>query len=197
LDRFILAVQKLEDDVRLKLLIILRLRHDFPLTDQVELMSDGLKDYFNDNVPFEIFATAAPDVTQEMVISPASVEFLQYLLSFDYPEEFRDEIENLKANSIDNPTVSKQDDASVGDAIKLFLTAPDEVKQEIRFRDQFPFLNDLSTPDELKILVAEKFSHYQSFCEAHSELLSRVVLPFVEGKNLKTQNKFKRMKFLL
>lgn len=65
---------------------------------------------------------------------------------------------------------------------KVITEAPAEVKTEIRFRDEFPFISDPSIPDELKILVTEKFNHYHSFCEAHKKLVEAVVKPHLEGK---------------
>lgn len=64
---------------------------------------------------------------------------------------------------------------------KVIVTAPAEVKTEIRFRDEFPFISDPSIPDELKILVTEKFNHYHAFCDAHKELIDSVVKPQLVG----------------
>ncbi len=70
-----------------------------------------------------------------------------------------------------------------GEELRMVIAeAPAEVKTEIRFRDEFPFISDPNLPDELKILVTEKFNHYHTFCEAHKELVESVVKPHLEGK---------------
>jgi hypothetical protein len=53
---------------------------------------------------------------------------------------------------------------------EAFITAPDEVKNEIKFRDEFPFISDPDLPAELKQLVTEKFNHYYAFADAHTTL---------------------------
>lgn len=58
-----------------------------------------------------------------------------------------------------------------------FEQSPDTVKEVIKFRDAFPFLNDTNIPEELKILVTDKFSHYYAFAKAHEELFAKVVIP--------------------
>lgn len=65
---------------------------------------------------------------------------------------------------------------------KVIESAPEEVKNEIRFRDEFPFISAPNLPDELKILITEKFNHYHAFCDIHKELIEKVVKPHLEGK---------------
>ena len=56
-------------------------------------------------------------------------------------------------------------------AEEVFTTAPDEVKETIKLRDEFPFLKEDSCPDELLILVGKKFNHYDAYVKAHKALL--------------------------
>lgn len=67
----------------------------------------------------------------------------------------------------------------VGDVIEIpqtkeqvFTEAPDEVKETIKLKDQFPFLKDPETcPEEFYILVGHKFAHYDAYIAACKELL--------------------------
>ena len=49
-------------------------------------------------------------------------------------------------------------------------TATDATKQAIRFRERFPFLNEPSCPDVLKVAVADMFTAYGRYKEAHAQL---------------------------
>ena len=49
-------------------------------------------------------------------------------------------------------------------------TATDATKQAIRFRERFPFLNEPSCPDVLKVAVADMFTAYGRYKEAHAKL---------------------------
>ncbi|MEI6865799.1 hypothetical protein [Flavicella sp.] len=58
---------------------------------------------------------------------------------------------------------------------EVFATAPDEVKETIKLKDEFPFLKDPATcPDEFYILVGHKFAHYERYVEAHAKLLTSI-----------------------
>lgn len=54
---------------------------------------------------------------------------------------------------------------------EVFIEAPSEVKETIKLRDEFPFLNDPDCPEELFILVGKKFAHYDAYVKAHAALL--------------------------
>ncbi len=68
---------------------------------------------------------------------------------------------------------------------KVFETAPDEVKTEIKFRDEFSFINDVDLPEELKILITDKFGHYYKFVDAHTELSTKLAQVFEENETTK------------
>ncbi|AGN89406.1 hypothetical protein LIT13_01325 [Flavobacterium psychrophilum] len=89
---------------------------------------------------------------------------------------------NLKINEVKNKSLN-DNSKEIKQTIEVFENASTEVKQEIRFRDEFPFINDPELPVELKILVTDKFNHYFAFCDSHKELFDSVVLPLLEGKN--------------
>ena len=54
---------------------------------------------------------------------------------------------------------------------EVFTTAPDEVKETVKLRDEFPFLDDPECPDELYILVGKKMAHYNAYVNAHEDLM--------------------------
>lgn len=51
-----------------------------------------------------------------------------------------------------------------------YKEAPEAITKMIRFREKYPFLNSPDCPDELKILVADMFTAYGRFKEAHARL---------------------------
>lgn len=185
--RFIEALNTLEEDVRVKLLVILKFYFEYPYTDQMDSVSQELETYLIDELPIEKFKELFPELFEEMKTLEASEEYVKYIKdNATYPLEFTEELENLKKFV---PDSAKQDNQAVEESIELFVNAPVEVKQEIRFRDEFPFINDPELPAELKILVTDKFNHYFAFCDAHKELFDRVVLHLVEGKTSEEMQK--------
>jgi len=57
------------------------------------------------------------------------------------------------------------------DAVKqLFVNAPEEVKVDLKLRDEFPFLNTKDCPDKFKILVADKLTAFKAFKEGREEI---------------------------
>lgn len=55
-------------------------------------------------------------------------------------------------------------------AEKKYQDAPATTVKVIRFREKFTFLNDADCPDILKILVADMFTAYAKYKEAHARL---------------------------
>jgi len=47
---------------------------------------------------------------------------------------------------------------------------PDNVKKAIRLREEYPFLKSKSCPEELKILVADMLTAYDTYIEGHQQL---------------------------
>ncbi|WP_372744289.1 hypothetical protein [Lutibacter sp.] len=58
---------------------------------------------------------------------------------------------------------------------EVFTKAPDEVKEAVKLREEFPFLNDPACPDELYILVGKKLAHYDAYVKAHEALFVNIV----------------------
>jgi len=92
--------------------------------------------------------------------------------------------EKEKAEAEANKEVTPESDDEVivitaKEANEVFPSAPAEVKEVIKLREQYQFLSADDCPDELKILVADKQTAYEKYVVAHIDLL--VVIP-EEGK---------------
>ena len=57
---------------------------------------------------------------------------------------------------------------------EVFTTAPDDVKETVKLRDEFPFLNETDCPEEFYILVGKKMNHYNAYVAAHKALLVNI-----------------------
>lgn len=57
---------------------------------------------------------------------------------------------------------------------EVFTKAPDQVKTQIKLRDEFPFLNEDNCPEEFYILVGKKFNYYDAWVKAHATLLVNI-----------------------
>lgn len=58
----------------------------------------------------------------------------------------------------------------LNEAKTKYCEVPETVKKTIRFREEFPFLNEKDCPDEFKILVSDMFSAYDLYRESHEML---------------------------
>lgn len=52
----------------------------------------------------------------------------------------------------------------------LLAKAPEEFAKSVKLRQEFPFLNESTCPDELKILVADMLTAHHNYMEAHPKL---------------------------
>lgn len=109
--------------------------------------------------------------------SPANLQALQYDLKklFGITEaQIRnftsDKKEALKVD-VKTVTPSNQEISKIKTSEDVFTKAPDEVKEAVKLRDEFPFLKEANCPDELLILVGKKFNHYDAYVKAHEALL--------------------------
>ena len=57
---------------------------------------------------------------------------------------------------------------------EVFTQAPDQVKEAIKLRDEFPFLNEKDCPEEMYVLVGKKFNHYHAYVAAAETLLVNI-----------------------
>lgn len=53
----------------------------------------------------------------------------------------------------------------------ILLEMPEPVLEGLKFRDEYPFLNDENTPDAIKALVTDKFTAYRNYATKHAEAL--------------------------
>lgn len=90
----------------------------------------------------------------------------------EFPEEVNDII---KAQEAQVGAINEINDKLSTKAVEAFKEATTDIKQEIKFRDEFPFLSDPDLPIEMKVLVTEKFNHYFDFVAAHKELFVKMV----------------------
>jgi hypothetical protein len=76
------------------------------------------------------------------------------------------------------------------------LETPYIQQERMKLREDYPFLNDRSCPDELKILVADKITTYHTYIEGHKALFqcqtiddclvaaSRVITNYLENRQI-------------
>lgn len=55
-------------------------------------------------------------------------------------------------------------------AKNTYVEFPDTIRKTIKLREEFPFLNEDSCPDELKLLVHDMFTEYDKYRLAHKKL---------------------------
>lgn len=91
-------------------------------------------------------------VTVEELVSD---EFIEKVLSADENQERVEELEQ-----------------ELEEARSKYCEVPDTVRKTIRFREEFPFLNERDCPDEFKILVADMFVAYDLYRESHAMLVN-------------------------
>lgn len=180
------AIIALEEPLKTKVLLPFKMLTEL-LPDQE--ISNELRIFLDEENTFKTFEKIYPELSEalnNLDTYDVAILFKEHTSALEYPAEFKEELEALKKidfiETIVDPSDTKMDTEALNQTINLFQTAPDEVKSEIRFRNEFPFLSDPNIPDELKILVTDKFNHYYAFCNAHDELFTRVVLPLLEGK---------------
>ena len=82
-----------------------------------------------------------------------SDEFIEKVLSADENQDKVDELEE-----------------ELEEAKSKYCEVPETVRKTIRFREEFPFLNEKDCPNEFKILVSDMFSAYDLYRESHEML---------------------------
>lgn len=75
------------------------------------------------------------------------------------------------AEMIKNHSDLKAKNAIVPSSNEVLLNLPDDAKEGLKIRDEYPFLNDSNTPDEYKVLVADKISAYKNYAMLHAQAL--------------------------
>jgi hypothetical protein len=72
-------------------------------------------------------------------------------------------------------TEAKKNEVGATSKEEVFTKAPDEVKEAVKFKDEFPFLLESDCPEEFHILTGKKFASYYAWVKAHQHLLVNIV----------------------
>lgn len=65
---------------------------------------------------------------------------------------------------------TKGDDDVTNNLDPEVVNQTESKSENLKFRDEYPFLKDSDCPDELKILATDKITHYEKYTEAHDKL---------------------------
>lgn len=93
----------------------------------------------------------------------------------DYEKEVResDETAKLEGDKTDEGTQAKEPEIKLSEVETKFLEALKENEDAtagLKLREEYPFLREESTPQELKALVTDKITAWYDFAEKHAEL---------------------------
>lgn len=93
----------------------------------------------------------------------------------DYEKEVResDETAKLEGDKTDEGTQAKEPEIKLSEAETKFLEAlkgNEDATAGLKLREEYPFLREESTPQELKALVTDKITAWYDFAEKHAEL---------------------------
>lgn len=112
--------------------------------------------------PFELRILKIAKVFGVSIDDLVSEDFYEKVLEVD---ENKERVEELEA---------KLDEVKdeLEDVRSKYKEAPETVRKTIKFREQFPFLNNPDCPNELKILVSDMFTAYDQYKNAHAELVA-------------------------
>lgn len=93
----------------------------------------------------------------------------------DYEKEVResDKTAKLEGDKTDEGTQAKEPEIKLTEAETKFLEAlkqNEDATAGLKLREEYPFLREESTPQELKALVTDKITAWYDFAEAHAEL---------------------------
>lgn len=103
----------------------------------------------------------------------------------DYEKEVResDKTAKLEGDKTDEGAQAKEPEIKLSEAETKFLEALKENEDAtagLKLREEYPFLREESTPQELKALVTDKITAWYDFAEKHAELVS---LAYDESNN--------------
>lgn len=113
----------------------------------------------------QVFSRGESSTLKEMLI-----EELRKMAGLS-PEDFK----ALRRCVRTSPAIPPEDmataPASVPEKGPMPTPAPPAARKMLRFRERYPFLSSPECPDELKVLVADMFSAYDNYRDAHTKLL--------------------------
>ena len=103
----------------------------------------------------------------------------------DDEEEIKEEINTaLQEAELEKQEQAKKeaDDLAAKNNNPILLEMPEPVLEGLKFRDEYPFLNDENTPDAIKALVTDKFTAYRNYATKHAEALDAADQTEAENK---------------
>lgn len=103
-------------------------------------------DYHKALIPLSNSISEALDIELESRKKDALIAFIK---------SYKVEAKSTQSTNTDNP----------------FTDAPEEVKESVKLREEFPFLAQDDCPDKLKILVADKFTAFYKYVGASEALM--------------------------
>ncbi len=178
------AIKSLGDSLRVKVLLLCKFALEFGSSIERKHVPEDI------SVVVDDWASALQPVLDEYPeLAPPNEPFNLIALSESfaaeieaivYPQELHERLDEMRSAIADNNVKIE----ARGAVVKLFEGAGDDVKAAVKFRDQFPFLNDPELIPEFKILTADKFTAYHAFCDAHRELFTKLVPLPVDGQTL-------------
>lgn len=112
------------------------------------------------------------NVTVDELVSP---EFAERIADLNRAEERANEADDLEEETEElKVKIEKLEETleeTLEGAREKYKLAPEPMLKMIRFREQFPFLNDTNCPDILKILVSDMFTAYDRYKSAYAKLV--------------------------
>lgn len=115
------------------------------------------------NKELKPLAKAVAEVLQVELPSQKKVDLIAFLEELKTPEN----------NELEETT----------EAVKqILVNAPEEVKTDLKLRDEFPFLAAEDCPDKFKILVADKLTAYNKFRDSRAEIKKLLELGATEDE---------------
>lgn len=113
----------------------------------------------NYNTEIKPLAKAVSEALQEEPISQKKVDLVAFMQEIVNKDKMTSSIESALL------VVAVKD---------VFVNAPEEVKVDLKLRDEFPFLNSKDCPDKFKILVADKLTAYNAYKDNRAEVKNLV-----------------------
>lgn len=145
----------------------------FPIFDEGIKGNAQMKSFCKEN------AIETDSNKSEDLIKAIQSDYRQYLESLVTDiVEAKDQLENA-LNSLkvkeEHQTGQKFEFVTQAESKEeIFEKAPDQVKEAVKFKDEFPFLLEKDCPEEFHILTGQKFAAYYAWIKAHQHLLVNI-----------------------
>ena len=127
-------------------------------------MKHGLKMGFKKTLNTQPESKNLLELLHHELAQLAEINHKQFLMIINRP------VLILKTEVVEEPTDDVKNDVPDAALMEENARVVTGMKAVMKLREEFPFLNEASCPDEFKILVADKYSTYLKFKEAHANL---------------------------